>query len=253
MSNVTIAIASASVRPFVWGDPNIGVNYTTTAVPSNGKYKETLYTTFQAILTDTAAGPTATVSIQGTNDALTGAGILLPVLLTNGTNTATIPTSPYNTFNVLDGNSQPTGQRVINSLPYQSFLSVPAPDMWLVNASGPLRGIPDGGNPNYSIPLAAGMVIYGAVGLGAGNLVTAVTQSTVTFTSNFTGTTGIYFITFANNFWANTALGTITLNGGTATYATDGFTSAASAFRFVRANVTALTGTSPQLMVFQGS
>ena len=253
MSNVTLAMASASVRPFVWGDPGIGLNYTALALPSNGKYKETVYTGFQAIVTDTVAGPTATVIIQGTDDALTGAGVLLPVGLTNSSATVTIPTSPYNTFNVLDGNSAPTGQRTINSLPYQSFWAVQAPDAWSVYPPGNVgRGVPDLAHPNATFPLTAGMSVSGLPGLAAGLTITTVTQATLTLSGNFTGATGNYFVYFTNNYWNATPLGTINLTGGTFTYAADGFTSPYNC-RYVRAQVTALTGTAPQLMVFMAA
>ena len=249
MSNATLVSSGAGVRPFIWGDPNIGLNYTAIATPSLGKYKDSIYTGFQAILTDTVAGPTATITIQGTNDALSGAGVLLPVQLTNGSATVTIPTTTYNTFNVLDGNSQPTGQRSINSLPYQSFLSVPYPNMWLVPpTASALRGLPEGGNPQIMGPLGVGMIALGATGLPLGVTLSAVAATSLTLSAAFTGTTGIYYITFANNYWNSTPLGTITLTGGTATYAADGF-AVQSTWRFIRANVTAITGTLPQVTV----
>ena len=69
MSNVTLTSGSQP-RYMSFG---AGVLSTTTAIASNGIYKESPYSTFQAIITGTGA-VTATVDLQGSNEPATFAG-----------------------------------------------------------------------------------------------------------------------------------------------------------------------------------
>jgi hypothetical protein len=222
---------------------------TTFPAPSLGKYKESIYSVFQAFLTDTNAGPSATIQIQATDDALTAYGVTIPLLLTNGSPSIAVPTTGY-TLTVLDGNGQPTGQRTVSTNTPVNMYTVPidrTTSVW----SSPFTQIDQG-----IVSLKTGMLVGG---LGPTNLSNGTTLSTITagglagtLSSSWVGTTGVYLVNFSNPYWASTLLGTITLTGGAASYASDGFSTAA-AWKYVRANVTALTGSNPQLQVWMGA
>lgn len=89
-----------------------------------------------------------------------------------------------------------------------------------------------------------------APGVPVGTTVSSVTNpTTIVMSANATATaTSVQCIFYANN-WIATALGTITLSGST--NVTDGF-STASAWRYVRANVTAISGTGATVSVVMG-
>lgn len=75
-----------------------------------------------------------------------------------------------------------------------------------------------------------------------------------TFQANVTGTgavTATVVIDVSNDgtYWCSTVMGTITLSGTTSS--TDGFTSAAP-WKFVRARVTAISGTGATVQVYMG-
>jgi hypothetical protein len=244
MSNVTLVPASATIRPFYWGPYESGQYSTALAIPSLGKAKETIYSTFWANLTATVAGPTATIQIQGTLDALTGQGITIPVVLTNNSTAVTLPTPGY-TLTVIDGNNAPTGQRTVSTVTPQSFYALPVDRAFSIYA---------GAQPPVTGPVAlvTGMTAQGITGLAANTTITVNNAGSLTLSGNFTGTTGTYLVNFANNYWAATPLGTITLAGGAALFATDGFMTAAN-WKYVRANVTAITGTNPSLQVWMAA
>lgn len=89
-----------------------------------------------------------------------------------------------------------------------------------------------------------------AIGVPVGTTMTYVSASSATLSVNATVTaTGVQARFQALN-WLETALGTITLNG--TNKSTNGF-STASSWRWVRARVTAITGTSATAKVIQNS
>lgn len=253
MSNVTLVNASRSARPFVWSYPGqnsltpYSTKSTTIATPSLGKYKDSIYTVFQAFLTATATGAAATISIQGTEDAMTAFGVQVPLLLTNGNTTASIPTGSY-TMTVLDANKQPTGTTLITSNTTTNLYTVPI-DRTSALWSSPFVNVDQG-----IVAVTSGMTVEGAPGLAAGTTVASVANGggSLTLSAAFTGTTGVYLVNIANPYWAATALGTITLSAASTLYAADGFTTSSS-WKYVRANVSAISGTGAAVQVWMGA
>lgn len=251
MSNVTLVNASRSARPFIWTYP--GTNSltpyaskaTTIATPSMGKYKDSVYTVFQAFLTATATGASATVTIQGTEDALTAFGVEVPLLLTNGSTSAVVPTGTY-TMTVLDGTNNPTGTRAVTTNTATNLLTIPI-DRTSALWTSPFVNVDQG-----IVSALNGMSAAGAPGLAANTTISAVTATGCTLSSAFTGTTGVYNVNLSNPYWATTVLGTITLSAASTLYAADGFTTS-SAWKYVRANVTALSGTNASVQVWMGA
>lgn len=250
--NVSIVAASRTARPFEFTYPGLNVvtpyanPVTTIVAPSIGKLKETVWTHFQAFITATVAAPTATVTIQGTDDALTAFGVTIPVTLTNSSATVVVPTTGY-TLTVLDGNGQPTGQRTISTNTPASFYTVPC-DMTSAIWPSPFVQI-----DQKIVAIQAGMAVAGVAGIATGTTVSSVAAGglSLTLSAAFTGVTGTYLVNFANNYWETTALATITL-APTGLTGSDGAT-VISPVKYVRANVTALAGTNPQVQVWMGA
>jgi len=251
--NTTLVHASRTVRPFIFTDyqlnsttPYEGLS-TAIVAPSLGKYKESIYTTFQVIVTSGAAGPAATVSIQGTEDALTAYGVSIPLILTNGSAAIAVPTTSY-TINAPDGNNQPTGQRVISTNTPTNMYTVPI-DRTSAIWQSPFVNIDQG-----VVSLQTGMTAQGVLGIPTGTTLATITAGGLagTLSASFTGTTGVYMVNFANNYWAKTALATITLSGAATTYDSDQAV-VISPIKYVRANVTVLTGTTPSVQVWMGA
>jgi len=252
MSNVTLVNASRSARPFLWTPDGLNTSNPygsvsiTTPLPSLGKYSEAIYNTVQAIVTSGAAGPVATVVIQGTDDALTAFGVTIPLILTNGSAAIAVPTTGY-TLTVLDGNGAPTGQRTVATNTPVNMYTVPIDRTSAVWPS-PFTQIDQG-----IVSLQVGMTAQGVTGIPLGTTLATITAGGLagTLSAAFTGTTGTYLVNFANPYWAKTALATISLTGSTNTWDSDlvTFTTAA---KYLRANVTALSGTSPVLQVWLG-
>jgi len=250
--NVTLVNSSRTTRPFLWTPDGLNAstlygNVSTSIVaPSLGKYSEVIYNTVQAIVTSTAAGPTATVVIQGTEDALTAFGVTIPLILTNGSAAIAVPTTGY-TLTVLDGNGQPTGQRTVATNTPVNMYTVPIDRTTSVWPS-PFAQIDQG-----IVALQTGMTAQGVSGIPTGTTLSTITAGGLagTLSASFTGTTGTYLVNFANPYWAKTALATITLSGAATTWDSDlvSFTTAA---KYVRANVTVLTGTNASVQVWLG-
>jgi len=231
--NVTLTNSSRGARPFGWGGPSPQWS-TSIVAPSNGKYKDCPYAVFQGMVTATSGTAAATILIQATMDEMTGVGVTIPVTLTNSSTTVTLPTAPYvimqnnagQNLNAVYGQGQ-----LITGQPSGSFYAVPIDFNY---ATGYLQD-------QKIISLAAGMQVYGP-GLGAGTTIASITNDrTLVLTAAPSGlatSPGVYWVTFANNFWAS--LGTITLSGTLS--ASDGFTTT-SPWKYVRANVTAISGT----------
>jgi hypothetical protein len=186
-------------RSFYFGNAAAQTAKTTTVQASQPMYKESVYSSFQAILTGTGA-LTATVTIQATNDDNTGRGYVF-------------------------GNDNAPGSLVTTT-----------------NASATLA--------SASVTFTAEMVGMSIVapGVPAGTTVTAVATGGASLTMSATATASatVQANFFANN-WLATVLGTITLSGtgsgaGTLNGVSDGLTTIAP-WRYVRMNVTALTGT----------
>jgi len=251
MSNVTLVKSSNSVRPFTFGPIEQGAVTTTIVQPSMGKQIDSIYANYQAFLTATATGASATIVIQGTNDMLTAHGLTMPVLLTNSSTSVTIPTAPYQ-MNVLDANMQPTAVRTIATSSPATFTAVPIDRGVALITSVYGEAYPT----SNMVPVLAGMTVTGVPGLmnaSTINTVASITNpTTLVLTSAFTGTTGVYLVTFANNYWATTALGTITFTAISGLTASDGFT-VTTGFKYARANVTVLSGTGATVEVWQAS
>jgi hypothetical protein len=182
-------------------------------------------------------------------DYLTGQGVTVPCVLTNGATTCTLPnqnsTYASSTINVLDGNNQPTGIALVTSSIPESFYAVPIDRNFMVfpTLPPPVQG---------PIPLQTGMLAQGVLGLAAGTTITVNSASSITLSAAFTGTTGVYYVNFANNYWAKTALATITLSGSATTYDGD-LALVTHNVKYIRANVTAVTGTNPVVQVWMGA
>jgi hypothetical protein len=208
---------------------------------TQGKIKDSIYSAVQVFVTSGAVGPTATVTIQGTADAMTGVGVMVPVVLTNGATTCTLPQQSYS-LNTPDGNGKPTGMAANLSNTPQSFYAIPMERTFGINALYP---------PPITGPIAlqTGMVISGVVGLALNTTITVNNAQSLTLSAAFTGVTGTYYVNIANPYWAKTALATITLSGATTTYDGDQV-QIISNMKYIRANVTVLTGTTPSVQVW---
>jgi len=184
---------------------------TTTNQVSQAIYKESVHSTFQAILTGTGA-VTGTVNIQGSDDYWTGSGF--EVALCNTTSGSAVVTTAANGY--AGGIQTDLGQ--------------------------------------VTPPVAVGMVVVGP-GIPAGAYVLTVTNAgSITLSANATVTASNVALQFFRTNWAATALGTITLTGtisATAPSFTDGFSSITS-WRYVRANVSNVTGTGATVQVVMG-
>jgi hypothetical protein len=255
MSNVTLIASSRPIRPFYWGYPGtnpanpLGQVTTTLATPSIGKLRDSIYTTFQAILYATAASATATVQIQVTNDALTGHGVSVPLLLTNGSANIAIPQGVY-TMTVLDGTNNPTGTRQITSNTPTNLYTIPV-DMTSAVWPSPFVQF----DQKVVAAQVGWLVNVGVAGLlPAGTTIATITAGgqAGTLSNTFTGTTGVYECNLSANFWNTTSLGTITLSTGTGLTASDGFSST-TAWKYARANVTAISGTNATVQVWMGA
>ena len=250
--NVSLVTASRTARPFLWTPDGLnstnpyGAVTTTTVSSSLGKYKESIYSVFQAFITATVAAPTATVQIQGTEDALTAFGVTIPLILTNGSTAIAVPTTGY-TLTVVDANGAPTGQRTVATNTPVNMYTVPI-DRTSAIWSSPFVNIDQG-----IVSLATGMVVNGVVGIPNGTTLATITAGGLagTLSAAFTGTTGVYLVNFANTYWATTALGTITL-APSGLQGADGF-SISSSWKYVRANVTAIAGTNTTVQVWMGA
>lgn len=250
--NTTLVSASRTARPFLWTPDGLnatnpfGAVSTTTTAASLGKYKESIYTVFQAFITATVAAPTATVTIQATDDALTAFGVTIPLILTNGSAAVAVPTTGY-TLTVVDGNGVPTGQRTVSTNTPVNMYTVPI-DRTSAIWSSPFAQIDQG-----IVALQTGMLVGGISGLVTGTTLSTITSGGLagTLSNSFTGTTGTYLVNFSNNYWATTLLGTITLTPAGLT-GSDGF-SVSNAWKYVRANVTAIAGTNTTVQVWMGA
>ncbi len=255
--NVTLVNSSRGARPFSWANTNaLATNVYTDAskapwstsipAPSNGKLKDALYSTFQGIVQGTAGTVTATITFQGTNDDFTGVGVQIPVVLTNASTTVTVPTYPYQ-ITILAG-GQPVGVQTVNIPGPQSFFDVPVD----YNVSEALLPAGPQGSDRNRVTFGAGMLVYGP-GLGAGTSIASVTNAqTMVLNAAPTGlptSPGIYYINVTNPYWATTVLGTVTLSG--TLFASDMVTYVGAA-KYVRANVTAITGTNAVAYAIMG-
>jgi len=86
-------------------------------------------------------------------------------------------------------------------------------------------------------------------GIPVGTTVSSVTNSTTIVMSGNASASGTVQVVFYANNWITTGLGTITLSGTTTN--TDGFATV-SAWRYVRANVTAISGTGATVQILMG-
>ena len=188
-------------RTFNWGYQALPTLSTTVTGQSLPTYKESVFSSFQAILTGTGA-LTATVLIQVSNDDLTGRGYVF------------------------------SGQN--------------APGTLVTTASGSATLTAASG----TFPAALVGLEVSAVGVPIGTTISAVAAggATATMSANATATGTVQANFFANN-WIATPLGTISLSGTGS--ANDGFTSQAP-WRYVCANVTAISGTSAAIQVIMG-
>ena len=250
--NVSIVSASRTARPFIWTydgqnayTPG-GTVQTATAIPSLGKLKETVWTHFQAFISASVAAPTATIQIQGTDDALTAFGVTIPVTLTNGSASATIPTTGY-TLTVVDAKGQPTGQRTVSTATASSFYTVPC-DTTSAIWSSPFVNV-----DQQIVSLIPGMAIAGVYALTANTVISSIAAGgqSLTLSNAYGGTTGTYLVNFSNNYWENTPLATISLSPA-GLIGSDGAT-VVSPVKYVRANVTAVAGTNPLIQVWMGA
>ena len=96
-------------------------------------------------------------------------------------------------------------------------------------------------------------ILTGATGTGAGSghykdSPYSTYQATVTGTGAVSATVAIE-VSNDNTNWCSTAMGTITLSGTTSS--SDGFTTAAP-WKYIRANVTAISGTGASVTVLMG-
>ena len=211
-------MADVSIRSGDLTNVSFGILGTlTTTVNQNSLpiYKVSPWTTVHGIVTSSTFGAlTATITIQGSNDVWSGVGFALNTLVT--TSGSAVVTSPLNQF--------AGGSEQLNDL--------------------------------YNPAVSVGMLVVGP-GIPAGTYVLTVTNNgSITLSANATVSTvqgGVALKFFANN-WATTAVGTITLTGTTSATApsySDAFTSV-STFKFLRANVTNVTGTGATVSVIVG-
>jgi hypothetical protein len=208
-----VRIRSGDVDNFSFGDTSTLT--TTVNQVSNPLYKSGPLSCFQAILSSTTFNAlTATIAIQVSNDIWTGVGFVVNSLVTTSGNA--VVTSPLKEFG---------GQtEQLNDL--------------------------------FAPAVAVGMVVTGP-GIPVGTYVATVTNSgSITLSQNATANspTGGVSIRFFRTNWLATGIGTITLSGTTSATApsiTDGFTTEAP-WKFVRANVTNITGTGATVSVVMG-
>jgi hypothetical protein len=208
-----VRIRSGDLDRFSFGDT--AVLTTTVNQVSNPVYKASPLSSFQAILTSTSFGAlTATIAFQVSNDIWTGTGFVLNNLVTTSGNA--VVTSPLKEF------------------------------------GGQSEQLNDLFNPAVEV----GMVVTGP-GIPVGTYVATVTNSgSITLSQNATANspTGGVSIRFFRTNWLATAIGTVTLNGTTSATLpslTDGFTTEAP-WKFVRVNVTNITGTGATVSVVMG-
>lgn len=209
MSDVNIR--SGDLSNFSWNStstPNTTVNQ-----PSNPIYKESPWTTFQAIVSSATFGAlTATVAIQGSNDVFTGTGFVINnTTTTSGSGVVTV------SQNLFAG-----GTEQLNDA-YSPAVSV---GMLVV---GP--GIPVGA-------YVATVTNTGSITLSSNATVSATGVSLKFFNTNW-ATTVLGTITLSGT------------TSATAPTLTDGFTSV-STWKFVRAVVTNVTGTGATVSVVAG-
>jgi hypothetical protein len=196
--NVTLCNMSGTPDYFSFG--STAVTSTTINQASNPRFKEAPYSTFQAILTGTSGALTGTVTIQASNEDMTGMG--QAVLANTATSTA----------------------------------------------------LTAGSQTNFDF-VTVGMLVIGP-GIPAGTYVATKTNNTtlVLSASTTATTTSPVEVKFFNTNWNATVLGTITLTGtiaGGIPSFTDGF-SVTSTWKYVRANVTNVTGIGATVQVIMG-
>ena len=209
-----VRIKSGDVGLFPWG--NAGAVSVTANQSSLPIYKESPWTTFQAIVTSTTFGALAgTVAILGTNDIWTGVGFVANnVTLTNGSAVITCTASQF-----------AGGTEELND----QFSPAVAVGMIVVGPGIPVGTYVATVTNNNSITLSANVA-----GLPA-----SPTVGSVRF--------------FQTN-WCATALGTITLSGTTSATAptlSDGFTTVAP-WKWVKAVLTAISGTGATVSAILG-
>jgi len=242
MSNVSLVCHTKGLHPFTWGGQTPGSSWSTTInAPSNGKYKDGIYTTVHGIVQGTAGVCTATINIQASNDEMTGMGVTIPVVLTNSSTTVTLPTFGY-TMATLQ-NTFPTGTALVTGTSPGSFFAVPTNWNVYPNAFG---------QDQKMISLTAGMVVTGP-GFAAGTTIASVSATSLTVAAAPTGlatSPGVYWINFANPYWGKTALATLTLSG---TSFDNDIATIVGSYRYLRANVTNVTGTNATAYCFMGN
>lgn len=211
----TVSITSGDLIQFGFPSGNGVVQTITANQASLPIYKSSPWTTVQGFLTSSTFGLiTATITIQGTNDVYSGVGFSINGCVTN--NASAVVTNPLNLF--------AGGQEMLNDV--------------------------------LSPAVAVGMLVVGP-GVPLGTIVSVVTNTgSITLSNNLSASSGQGGVTlrFFNNAWATTVLGTITLSGttsATAPFVTDAFSSV-STFKFIRANVTNITGTGATVYVTSG-
>ena len=208
-----VTIRSGDLINFPFG--NLSTTTTTVNQASLPIYKSSPWTTVHGIVTSSTFGAlTATIAIQGTNDIWSGTGFVVNTVAT--TSGSAVVTQPLGSF--------AAGVEQLND--------------------------------QLSPAVAVGMLVVGP-GVPVGTYVSVVTNNgSITLSQNCTATSstgGVSLRFFANN-WATTALGTITLTGTTSATApsySDAITSV-STFKFIRANVTNVTGTGATVSVIAG-
>jgi hypothetical protein len=176
-------------------------------------YKESPWSTFQAVCVSSTFGVlAATVRIDATDDYWTGAGFIVNNCST--TNGSGVVTVTASQFG--------GGTEQLQDL--------------------------------FSPPVAVGMVVVGP-GIPVGTYVATVTNNnSITLSGNATITASGVSIRFFQTNWIATALGTITLSGTTSATTpslTDGFTTVAP-WKFVRANLSGISGTGATVYVWMG-
>ena len=211
--DVRLSAGQASGASLFQFPPITGTGLVTSITANNTSLplqRSYIYDTYQAIVTGTGA-VTATVTFQVSNDPGTGVGYPITVITANG-NTAIV---------CANGSGWP------NTIQVGQLITGP--------------GIPAGTTVS-AIPTASTITMSAAA-----------TASSPTQTSGgpYGSTTNIGTpVVFYNNYWNQTAIGTITLTGTSPQ--SDGFVSATS-WRFVRAVVTNITGTGATVQVLQGA
>ena len=209
MSDVNIR--SGDLSNFSFGDT--AVTTTTVNQASNPTYKESPWTSFQAIVSSTTFGAlTGTVNIYGSNDVFTGTGFVINNTVT--TSSSGVVTVAKNLFG--------GGTEQLNDA-YSPAVSVG------MLVTGP--GIPVGA-------YVATVTNTGSITLSSNATVSA-TGVTLRFFNTNWAATALGTITLSGT------------TSATAPTLTDGFTSV-STWKFVRAVVTNLTGTGATVSVVAG-